>query len=148
MRKEKVIILTTLAIVALTISYKMYSDFIDESDNYNQKISLNPCINDWHKCKDLNQLFNDYIKIDSFEYECKDLADDTLEYGPPEWKGFPYKPFVYHYTITPFHKTGYVVLIEKDALIPNKFGGKERKQLDCYVNLDNGKPDKILMPDQ
>lgn len=148
MKREKAVISFTLILIFSALAYKAYSNFIDnlESSSYNDKVNQSPCVSDWHKCKNLNQLFNEYEKISNFEYDCKYLAEDKLEFGPPVWKGFPYKSFSSHYTSTPFLKTGYIVLVETQALIPNQFGGKEHKQLDCYVDLEAGKPDKIIIP--
>ena len=142
-------LISTLMLVLFFFTYKiLYSGSNVSSETRSEKINQSECVTDWHKCKNLDQLFNEYNKISEFEYDCKYLSEDTLQYGPPEWKGFPYKPFEYHYKSTNFLKTGYIVLIEPGALVPNRYGGKEIQKLECYVNLKNSKPDKIIMPNE
>lgn len=93
------------------------------------------CANDWRMCKNAEDLMEHNNKVSFYRASCKIKANETASYGPPEWqKGFGIYPFSSYFTGGDIKAQG-IILIEDRALVPNKFGGKERSRISCHFDL-------------
>ncbi|GBQ88941.1 hypothetical protein AA0535_1669 [Asaia krungthepensis NRIC 0535] len=103
------------------------------------------CESDWHVCKSAEDLIEHNRKVSFYRASCKIKANETAEYGPPEWqKGFGIYPFSSYFAGDDIKALG-IVLIEDHALVPNKFGGKERSRISCHYDLAKDEVSEVMI---
>lgn len=93
------------------------------------------CIKDWKKCKDNEELVNNYTGMTAIKRECKKAVEQQAKYDGTE---FPWVPFGQFYTGTAYIESGEVILIENNLTMMNGFGAKMKMQAQCFADLATG----------
>ena len=97
----------------------------------------NPCVNDYKKCQNLKELIALYPPASDGRISCIVAANDGLKYGAPEWPSiFDGPKFGAHLNDEKSWHIGQITFVQKGALIPNAFGGKERRTMYCTYDLN------------
>lgn len=110
--------------------------FASISDDNKQKLADHPCINDFDKCRNLDEVIHYSPLAEEGRIQCLVAAED-LRFGPAEYPSFmegkrfgEYKSYG-----DKVWKMGIIVLVQRDALIPNGYGGKERMTMLCQYDM-------------
>ncbi|WP_215762837.1 hypothetical protein [Acetobacter sp. P1H12_c] len=110
------------------------------SDENKQTLKEHPCINDYKQCRNLKELIDFYPPVNDGRILCTVAADNDLKYGPPEWPSvFDGPKFGAHLNDESSWKSGQITLVQQGALIPNAFGGKEKRTMFCKYDLNTKK---------
>lgn len=97
----------------------------------------NPCIDDYKKCHNLKELIDLYPPVNDGRIRCIVAANNNLKYGAPEWPSIFNGPkFGSHLRDEKSWRTGQITLVQQGALIPNAYGGKERRTMFCKYDLN------------
>lgn len=110
------------------------------SEENKQRLAEHPCINDYKQCRDLKELIDFYPPVNEGRIRCTVAADTELKYGPPEWPSVLDGPkFGSHLVDEKSWRSGRITLVQQGALIPNAFGGKEKRTMFCRYDLNTQK---------
>ena len=106
--------------------------------DHKQQLAEHPCINDYKLCRNLQELIDFYPAVHDARIRCTVAANEGLQYGAPEWPSVLDGPkFGAHLKDEKLWRTGIITLVQNGALIPNAFGGKERRTMFCKYDLNN-----------
>ncbi|GCE79378.1 hypothetical protein [Komagataeibacter oboediens] len=96
------------------------------------------CADDFHACKDNEELVNKYNKIYRGQAACKTKADGAAEYGSPQWPGFWSGGAFGSFRMgDDAPKTGLITLVEPNAQFQNGFGAMVHSTVTCVYDLNN-----------
>jgi len=90
------------------------------------------CHSDWSKCKDNDELANNYSPWMRAKLACKSEANTQVRYGSPEW---PWLPFGTFRGGEDYVTSGIAILIEPDAQFQNGFGAMVHSRVECTYDL-------------
>lgn len=111
--------------------------FATSQNDHKQKLADHPCINDYKKCRTLKELIDFYPPVNDARIQCIVAAEEDLKYGKPEWPSVLDGPkFGSHVNEGKLWHAGVITLVQQGALIPNAFGGKERRNMFCKYDLN------------
>ncbi len=94
------------------------------------------CKNSWAKCRDNEDLVENYSRWVNIQVACKMEANDRAKYGTPEW---PWLPFGTYLQGDAYPKTGMAIAIEKDVQFQNGFGAMVHSRVVCGYDLKSEK---------
>lgn len=111
--------------------------YLSMSADHKQQLADHPCIKDYKLCRSLKELIDFYPPVSDGRISCIIAAEDNLKYGPPVWPSALNGPkFGAHLKDEKSWRTGTITLVEEHALIPNAFGGKEKRTMFCKYDLN------------
>lgn len=112
--------------------------YISVSEDNKQTLKDHPCINDYGKCRNLKELIDFYPPVYHARIECIGAARKGFKYGEPEWPGIMEGMLFESHLMDEkiWRRTGQITLVQENAMIPNAFGGKERKTMYCRYDLN------------
>lgn len=114
--------------------------YITVSEDNKRELAEHPCINNYKQCRSLKEMIEFYPPVNDGRILCTVAADHDLKYGAPEWPSFMEGPkFGAHLIEDKVWKSGQITLIQQGALIPNAFGGKEKRNMFCKYDLNTKK---------
>ncbi|WP_048838193.1 hypothetical protein [Acetobacter cibinongensis] len=110
--------------------------YITVSEDNQRELAEHPCINDFDKCRNLDEVIRYSPLAEEGRLQCL-VAADGLRFGPAEYPSFmegkrfgeyiSYSDKVWH--------MGIIVLAQREAMIPNGYGGKERRTMLCQYDM-------------
>jgi hypothetical protein len=108
---------------------------LDVSSYAKYKKQLGMCRDDWHSCKDNEQLMDNYGRQREISFACVEAAKKQAKFGTPE---FPWAyPFARYYSGDNGVKTGVLRVFETDAKFENGFGAKVNSKVECVYDLNS-----------
>lgn len=95
------------------------------------------CKDNFHSCKDNEDLVNNYSGFRDARADCKIKADDAAEYGTPKWPGLWGGGAFGSFRIgTDAPRTGIVTLMEPNAQFQNAYGAMVHSTVTCVYDLN------------
>jgi hypothetical protein len=99
----------------------------------------NPCVHDWHKCKDNADLVNNYWEYPSFRKACVAETARIVKDGEPKYGGNdPFSDYRGKGS-NDYVQTGMVRLLEPDIQVQNQSGDYAHSRAVCLYSLTQNK---------
>lgn len=111
-----------------------------------EEAAANSCERNWKKCKDNEDLVNNYRAMTGLQIKCQYAVDAAAKYGEPEWGGWLSIPFSTYVTGDSSLKDGVIILIDEEVKMQNSFGTYSRSEPRCTVDLDTGEIVDLTFP--
>lgn len=107
--------------------------------------SKQACDNNWRACRNAGDLMEHNKNAVTYRAICTAKAEEATEYGAPQWqRGWGISPFSGYYPEADI-KDGKLTLVDDHALIPNRYGGKERGRIACFYDLEKDAVDRTFV---
>jgi hypothetical protein len=100
------------------------------------------CKNDWHLCKDNEDMVSNWKNWDHVQASCHVEAENSAKYG--DGPDIPWGSFKTFLRGDNYPKTGIVTLIENNAKFVNAFNAKVRTKVTCTYDLNAEKVTNIV----
>ncbi len=94
------------------------------------------CRADWKACADNEDLYHNNGHMINVMTACQVAANSRSRHGKIDWGGFFSLPFDALLPGRDYVDTGIVKIAEKDALVPNKYGGQTKSLMICVYDLN------------
>lgn len=95
-----------------------------------------PCSEYWQACSSNFELMENFNDFPFIAAECQVKAESLSRFGDIDWDGFFYIPFGTSLPGRTGLEKGILTLVEPNAMVPNRFGGREKTMLACLYDLD------------
>ena len=127
-RWRGVLVLSAVAVIAIGIW-----DF----SNFRAELKNPTCRSDFSKCKDNEDLVNNYRGADhlSLSSRCRNEAKKINRFGEPS---LPTGSFGWYTTGDSYLKSGMVRLQEREGRFANQFGAMVKSKATCIIDLASG----------
>lgn len=117
---------------------EIFPDAGNQPQESSNNLPLGNCIDDFHACKDNEDLVNHYKKIYHGRADCKIKANESAEYGSPQWPGFWSGGAFSSFGMgDDAPKTGVITLFEPNAQFQNGFGAMVHSTVRCVYDLNS-----------
>ncbi|WP_143456075.1 hypothetical protein [Novacetimonas hansenii] len=120
-----------------TVPTEIFPDSEIPKDETRSNATSAKCADDFHSCKDNQDLVNNYNNIYKAKADCKIKAEDSAQYGTPQWPGFwSGGPFGSFQMGQDAPKTGLITLVESNAQFQNGYGAMVHSTVICTYDLN------------